>query len=49
MDYTLGVVAVPTRDVDVFKELCEQKMGRPVDHDVEPWPGVRYVQITPPG
>ncbi|GLY29429.1 VOC family protein [Kineosporia sp. NBRC 101731] len=49
MDYTLEVVAVPTRDIDASKDFYERKMGWPVDHDVEPRPGVRYVQITPPG
>lgn len=49
MQYTLEVVAVPVKDVDVAKAFYEEKVGWPVDHDVAPAPGVRFVQITPPG
>jgi catechol 2,3-dioxygenase-like lactoylglutathione lyase family enzyme len=49
VQYTLEVVALPVRDIDVAKAFYEEKMGWPADHDVEPRPGVRFVQITPPG
>ena len=49
MNYTLEVVNVPVADVDVAKAFYSEKMGWPVDHDVAPTPGVRFVQLTPPG
>lgn len=49
MHYALEVVALPVRDIDVAKEFYGEKLGWPVDHDVAPAPGVRFVQITPPG
>jgi catechol 2,3-dioxygenase-like lactoylglutathione lyase family enzyme len=47
--YALEVVAVPVKDIDVAKAFYEEKLGWPVDHDVRPAPGMRFVQITPPG
>nr|WP_269330514.1 VOC family protein [Kineosporia babensis] len=45
----MEVVNVPVADIDVAKAFYKDRMGWPVDHDVAPAPGVRFVQITPPG
>jgi catechol 2,3-dioxygenase-like lactoylglutathione lyase family enzyme len=44
----LEVVAVPVSDVDRAKAFYE-KLGWRLDIDIEPGPGVRIVQFTPPG
>lgn len=49
MDWTLEVVVVPVSDVDKAKEFYSTGMGFGVDFDVEPAPGTRIVQLTPPG
>ena len=49
MDYKLEVVIVPVADVDRSKAFYAEQLGFNVDHDVEPNPGVRVVQLTPPG
>ncbi|MEU8540768.1 VOC family protein [Streptomyces sp. NPDC048717] len=49
MHWTLEVVPVPVADVDRAKEFYETKLGFTVDLDQEITPGVRIVQITPPG
>ncbi|GAB6897199.1 VOC family protein [Kineosporia succinea] len=49
MQFTLEVVPLPVSDIDRAKEFYTQRVGWPLDHDVAPAPGVRYVQITPPG
>ncbi|MFF0432511.1 VOC family protein [Streptomyces sp. NPDC004327] len=49
MDWTLEVVAVPVTDLDRAKEFYGEKCGFTVDLDQEVAPGVRIIQITPPG
>ncbi|MFG2195759.1 VOC family protein [Streptomyces sp. NPDC048639] len=49
MDYTIEVLSVPVTDVDRAKEFYADKCGFRVDLDTEVAPGIRIVQITPPG
>ena len=49
MDYRLEVIAIPVRDVDTAKRFYSEVVGFHVDHDVAPAPGMRVVQLTPPG
>jgi catechol 2,3-dioxygenase-like lactoylglutathione lyase family enzyme len=49
MDYTIEVIPVPVTDVDRAKEFYQSKCGFGVDLDTEVAPGMRIVQITPPG
>ncbi|MEV3853416.1 VOC family protein [Streptomyces sp. NPDC050095] len=49
MEWTLEVVVVPVSDVDRAKEFYADKAGFKVDLDSEVAPGVRIVQLTPPG
>ncbi|MEV6331693.1 VOC family protein [Streptomyces sp. NPDC051909] len=49
MNWTLEVVAVPVADLDRAKEFYGEKLGFTVDLDQEVSPGVRIIQITPPG
>jgi catechol 2,3-dioxygenase-like lactoylglutathione lyase family enzyme len=49
MDYRLEVIGVPVSDVDVAKDFYTTKAGFHLDHDVRPGPGMRVVQLTPPG
>ena len=45
----LELVPVPVSDVDSSKAFYAEKLGFVQDVDVEPAPGVRIVQLTPPG
>lgn len=45
----LEVVQVPVADVDRSKSFYMEKLGFVLDHDVEHIPGMRVVQLTPPG
>lgn len=45
----LEVVQVPVADVDRSKSFYMEKLGFVLDHDVEYIPGMRVVQLTPPG
>lgn len=45
----LEVVQVPVADVDKSKSFYTEKLGFVLDHDVEHIPGMRVVQLTPPG
>ena len=45
----LEVVQVPVVDVDASKSFYTEKLGFVLDHDVEHIPGMRVVQLTPPG
>ena len=45
----LEVVQVPVADVDRAKSFYTEKLGFVLDHDVEHIPGMRVVQLTPPG
>jgi catechol 2,3-dioxygenase-like lactoylglutathione lyase family enzyme len=49
MDLKLEVVPMPVRDVDAAKAFYTEQVGFDLDHDVEPAPGMRVVQMTPPG
>ena len=49
MQMRLEVVQVPVSDVDRSKAFYTEKLGFVLDHDVEHIPGMRVVQLTPPG
>lgn len=49
MDWTLEVVQVPVADVDAAKAFYADRLGFVVDLDMSPAPGMRFVQLTPPG
>jgi catechol 2,3-dioxygenase-like lactoylglutathione lyase family enzyme len=49
MDYRLEVIGIPVSDVDASKTFYSDVVGFAVDHDVSPRPGMRVVQLTPPG
>jgi catechol 2,3-dioxygenase-like lactoylglutathione lyase family enzyme len=49
MEMRLEVVQVPVADVDRSKTFYTEKLGFVLDHDVEHIPGMRVVQLTPPG
>ncbi|MDQ0620530.1 VOC family protein [Arthrobacter globiformis] len=49
MEMRLEVVQVPVADVDAAKLFYVEKLGFVLDHDVEHIPGMRVVQLTPPG
>ena len=49
MEMRLEVVQVPVTDVDAAKSFYTEKLGFALDHDVEYIPGMRVVQLTPPG
>ena len=49
MNWTLEVVIVPVSDIDRAKAFYADQLGFAVDHDTAPAPGVRIVQLTPPG
>ncbi|MFI6943113.1 VOC family protein [Streptomyces sp. NPDC050418] len=49
MEYTLEVVQIPVSDVDRAKDFYADRCGFKVDLDQQVAPGIRIVQITPPG
>ncbi|MDJ0465142.1 VOC family protein [Streptomyces sp. H27-C3] len=49
MDWTLEVITVPVSDVDRAKAFYADQVGFKVDLDAEVAPGLRIVQLTPPG
>ncbi|WP_430297415.1 VOC family protein [Sinomonas sp. B1-1] len=49
MEMRLEVVQVPVADVEASKSFYMETLGFNVDHDVEHIPGMRVVQLTPPG
>ena len=49
MDMKLEVIGIPVSDVDVAKGFYVDQVGFGLDHDVQPAPGMRVVQMTPPG
>lgn len=49
MDWTLEVVVVPVADVDRAKAFYADRLGFHLDHDRTFGPGMRVVQLTPPG
>ncbi|MEV5613023.1 VOC family protein [Streptomyces sp. NPDC052225] len=49
MEWTLEVIVVPVSDVDRAKEFYADRVGFKVDLDSRVAPGIRIVQLTPPG
>ncbi len=49
MDWKLELVVVPVTDVARAKKFYSEQLGFVVDVDDSPAPGVRVVQLTPPG
>ena len=49
MDLKLEVIGIPVSDVDAAVAFYTTKVGFHLDHDVSPSPGMRVVQMTPPG
>jgi catechol 2,3-dioxygenase-like lactoylglutathione lyase family enzyme len=49
MELRLEVVQIPVTDVDRAKAFYTDNLGFVLDHDVEHIPGMRVVQLTPPG
>jgi catechol 2,3-dioxygenase-like lactoylglutathione lyase family enzyme len=49
MDWKLEVIVVPVTDVDRAKAFYADQLGFIVDVDDSPAPGIRVVQLTPPG
>jgi catechol 2,3-dioxygenase-like lactoylglutathione lyase family enzyme len=49
MDMKLELVPVPVADVDRSKAFYTERLGFVLDVDVQPAPGMRVVQLTPPG
>ncbi|MEU0660890.1 MULTISPECIES: VOC family protein [Streptomyces] len=49
MNWTLEVVLVPVADLDRAKDFYGTKCGFRVDLDTEVAPGIRIIQLTPPG
>lgn len=48
MDWKIELIFVPVTDVDRAKDFYTS-IGFHADHDATPYPGVRFVQLTPPG
>ncbi len=49
MDMKLELVPMPVTDVDRAKTFYTDKVGFSLDVDVQPFEGMRVVQLTPPG
>ena len=49
MDLKLEVVPIPVSVVDAAKAFYTGQVGFNLDHDARPTPGMRVVQMTPPG
>ncbi|MFD1211334.1 glyoxalase superfamily protein [Arthrobacter sp. GCM10027362] len=49
MDWKLELVFVPVTDVDRAKKFYVEQVGFNADHDHTVRPGLRFVQLTPPG
>ncbi|WP_431985542.1 VOC family protein [Streptomyces griseoflavus] len=49
MDMTLEVIPLPVSDIDRARDFYRDKVGFHVDIDQEVVPGMRIVQLTPPG
>jgi catechol 2,3-dioxygenase-like lactoylglutathione lyase family enzyme len=49
VDMRLEVIGIPVSDVDAAKAFYVDKVGFGFDHEVSPVPGMRVVQMTPPG
>ena len=49
MEMKLELVPVPVSDTDRAKDFYVNKVGFNADHDHKVKPGLRFVQLTPPG
>ncbi len=49
MDWKIEVIMVPVTDPDRSKQFYADQLGFHVDVDASPVPGVRIIQMTPPG
>jgi catechol 2,3-dioxygenase-like lactoylglutathione lyase family enzyme len=49
MEFTIEVINIPVSDIDRAKEFYADRCKFAVDLDTEVAPGIRVVQITPPG
>lgn len=49
MEYRIELLFVPVRDTDRAKAFYGEQLGWHVDHDQTVQPGLRFVQVTPPG
>jgi catechol 2,3-dioxygenase-like lactoylglutathione lyase family enzyme len=49
MDFTLEVIPLPVSDIDRARDFYRDRVGFHVDIDQEVMPGMRIVQLTPPG
>ncbi len=49
VEMRLELIPLPTEDVERSKAFYADTIGFVVDHDVQPGPGVRIIQLTPPG
>ena len=49
MEMKLELVPLPVTDVDRAKAFYADQLGFIADVDVQPAPGIRVVQLTPPG
>ena len=49
MEMKLEVIGIPVSDVDRAKAFYVDQVGFGLDHDMAPAPGMRVVQMTPPG
>ncbi|HET9902035.1 MAG TPA: VOC family protein [Actinomycetes bacterium] len=49
MDMKLEVIGIPVSNVDAALTFYTERIGFHLDHDVQPVPGMRVVQMTPPG
>jgi catechol 2,3-dioxygenase-like lactoylglutathione lyase family enzyme len=49
VDMKLELVIIPVSDVDRARDFYAQQVGFAVDHDHTVMPGLRFVQLTPPG
>jgi len=49
MEMKIELVAVPVTDTDRAKDFYVSQVGFNADHDHKVKPGLRFVQLTPPG
>jgi catechol 2,3-dioxygenase-like lactoylglutathione lyase family enzyme len=49
MDMKLELIPIPVADVDRAKTYYVDQIGFQHDHEVQPTPTLRIVQLTPPG
>ena len=49
MDYRIELIFVPVSDTDRAKAFYSEQLGWNVDFDQVVQPGLRFVQVTPPG